>query len=1243
MAAYDALSLAQATQLYLLVGMLGMLVYLLLLLSFFLVPNIKAQHPAANLVVWHAGCGFLASLGFVAAYAAGPDASHCVFLAPYTQFFLLAGGAWYLMLALDLLVALVNPWMGYSCKSWAYHIIGSALSALLLYQQRLFGLSPLNICWLQRTEDPLAVNGANWLFLFGGVVGICVLSLGVLLFASFRFVRRQLDVTYRTKRRNLLQYYRYLLIFAGNWATCGALYYAAYRQQFHGRMAKHFELALALVFGSYPVLLLVVWVVNTELYQNRSSENSLSKFEREAEGSSSTEHFSAALRKDLMRYTTAGIRCSISESPADSLRSPLLSLTRDRFSPVDRIAALSFLQLEEGDSAGLYHEKKRLATTVYNGEYRYYEKLGFTDYAPKVFQNIRELCGIDNDMYEQSFADTLLERASEGKSGMLFYFSSDRKYLVKTMTKKEHSFLLEVLPLYHQYVLKQPNSLLCRFLGCHSMQLPVGWNKMFFVVMENVFSDGPVDERYDLKGIFHQSNFRYQEGVPTPVSSEWSQRGGDERSGKDEEGMEQVEEDDAASSENQSVEAEIRYVTETQPLLQRGSSRPSLRYDNDFVTRRASLRVTPTTRANLLAQVTSDCGFLQELGIMDYSCLLGIRHYSQRIEPEILDNLAHNAVVSANQSTVYYLGFVDILQHYNIGWKMQHCLLAAVVDKRKITALPPAEYALRFLNFIHEYLLRDPEGSNIRSYGSVGYTPPASSIGRQTDSHRLSRDRRGVQRAMDGELQRTLSELCTDLFSVAALEDCNAILQSLALLAEAFPQAQTLLGRLLNQKEELRVRPRSGPTSKLSVLSRSFLYQKETARSAVSLLAALANDSARNQRRIVQSVTGVKLARDPSRSGSSHQSTRASSHTLYALTVPADVTNTYRQWRKRQRELQGCRLPNGSPPTRDGVPMPCNCDECLGAEQLLSTWQQHFHDLSRWTRGLEGGEQSEDKRSAEDSVPLSSEAFLRVFLADFHMLTCTVGEAISKREEASSRYASAPYKSPGLIYYFVSPEEAAATPSAAPPHFDPLHHLSAIAIAAEIDVSGERRARIEPERDVIRDENSLSTSLNPPDFSMQEVLLFSGPADIGSCVAHVAGVSADDEARPFPLSDPHESLLDDFVRLGDRYGGLVRCDQLMEHVSDDSIQFHAAQLRHVLAHILSYCHEEDLIPFCDRPLPPLPRPAHPAWKKAHTADEIAQSFGPNLTEKVYACTEDFAFLNQRHIDTQPQLRRVGNA
>ena len=129
--AYEALAVAQSAQLYLLVGLLGLVVYLLLVLTFFFVPHIKTQHPAADLVVWHATCGFMTSGGFVAGFVlqrhdgARSDEQllhwQCAFLAPFHQFFFLAGTCWYLMLTLDLLVALVNPWMGYRCKSWTYH------------------------------------------------------------------------------------------------------------------------------------------------------------------------------------------------------------------------------------------------------------------------------------------------------------------------------------------------------------------------------------------------------------------------------------------------------------------------------------------------------------------------------------------------------------------------------------------------------------------------------------------------------------------------------------------------------------------------------------------------------------------------------------------------------------------------------------------------------------------------------------------------------------------------------------------------------------------------------------------------------------------------------------------------------------------------------------------------------------------------------------------------------------------
>ncbi|POM75170.1 LOW QUALITY PROTEIN: Lipase [Phytophthora palmivora] len=139
--------------------------------------------------------------------------------------------------------------------------------------------------------------------------------------------------------------------------------------------------------------------------------------------------------------------------------------------------------------------------------------------------------------------------------------------------------------------------------------------------------------------------------------------------------------------------------------------------------------------------------------------------------------------------------------------------------------------------------------------------------------------------SLDVELQRTLYELCADLFATSILDDCNAILQSLALLAEAFPQAQSLLGRLLSRKQD---RFQSNTSSKLSVLSTELLYRNETACSSVSLLAALANGNVRNQRRIVENVTGVKLDIDLSKYDH-RSSTRVAEKYLYALTSPSQA------------------------------------------------------------------------------------------------------------------------------------------------------------------------------------------------------------------------------------------------------------------------------------------------------------------------------------------------------------------
>jgi 1-phosphatidylinositol-4-phosphate 5-kinase len=76
----------------------------------------------------------------------------------------------------------------------------------------------------------------------------------------------------------------------------------------------------------------------------------------------------------------------------------------------------------------------------------------FSDYAPKVFRDLREHHGIDSGDYLISLtADYVLsEIVSPGKSGSFFYFSHDTKYMLKTITASEKRFFKRILRAYHQ-------------------------------------------------------------------------------------------------------------------------------------------------------------------------------------------------------------------------------------------------------------------------------------------------------------------------------------------------------------------------------------------------------------------------------------------------------------------------------------------------------------------------------------------------------------------------------------------------------------------------------------------------------------------------------------------------------------------------------------------------------------------------------------------------------------------------
>eukprot|EP00759_Apiculatamorpha_spiralis_P021472 PhF_6_TR26255/c0_g1_i1/m.37548/K00889/PIP5K; 1-phosphatidylinositol-4-phosphate 5-kinase len=136
----------------------------------------------------------------------------------------------------------------------------------------------------------------------------------------------------------------------------------------------------------------------------------------------------------------------------------------------------------------------------------------FSDYAPHLFHNIRLKFGITPDAYLKSLGidqliksllvgrvTSLYEMSSSGRSGSFFFMSYDAKYILKTLPQAESLMLRKILPSYYDHIMNNPDTLITRFYGLHS--IVIGHEKIPFVVMGNVFhQQKPIHVIFDLKG-----------------------------------------------------------------------------------------------------------------------------------------------------------------------------------------------------------------------------------------------------------------------------------------------------------------------------------------------------------------------------------------------------------------------------------------------------------------------------------------------------------------------------------------------------------------------------------------------------------------------------------------------------------------------------------------------------------------------------------------------------------------------
>jgi len=305
----------------------------------------------------------------------------------------------------------------------------------------------------------------------------------------------------------------------------------------------------------------------------------------------------------------------------------------------------------------------------------------FIDVAPVIFKMIRERFHVSASDYLSSLGTeyflgnlllgnlrTLRTMTSTGRSGSIFFVSSDNRYYIKTIPEEEDLTFCRILKDYYNHVKDNPNTLITRFYGLHRIREGNGpW--MSFVIMENLFRDSPLNihEIYDLKGSTVNRHVKVKEG---------------------------------------------------------GDKSSVAMKDNNF---HHELLIGYAARAVFLQQLEQDIRWMENRNICDYSLLVGIHfrsggdtlsdsHWestptldefiaglgedSSAVESQNLFKRFQNGILSSDRSAVYFIGIIDVLTEYNLKKRGEHFAKSLLHGSSLISAVPPAKYRRRYQKYV---------------------------------------------------------------------------------------------------------------------------------------------------------------------------------------------------------------------------------------------------------------------------------------------------------------------------------------------------------------------------------------------------------------------------------------------------------------------------------------------------------------------------------------------------------------
>lgn len=655
---------------------------------------------------------------------------HCSQMAIFVDFFLTGQETYMLIFAIDLLMALKNPFSASKGQMKKYHIFGGlwSISCAVISQfdthYALFGF-----CWVNysgqvfggvdtadgfmTTESTETVKLSSGAFFALYVVVVYCTSLVALLRTWNTFLKGLPD-TFKTRHRIHRHLKYYVVCYFGYWTLVLACY-AAFTLVPHDETDSSGGLRCRL-WHLLSCLLLAKGMVNSVIWTRTSNILKIIEQLRNYGYVDLPPHEDSinwALRLEIVTNTTKGICEGVDRAERQARASAVSSVsdtggtnintntnTNSDIDYCDRKESYSQIEeiiLENRNASGSRGQRS--------------EGVVFYDYAPHVFRRLRMEAKISATSYRDSMKQTSKERVSEGKSGAFFYFTEDRKYVVKTMTHEELKFLLQILPKYYSYMKNNQNTFVTRFLGCHAVTM---YGKtVFFMVMQSVFDTTlQIHERFDLKGSW-VGRLEGRKPTGTIATCKFCSR------------------DYVVGGSHDQLCA-----------VRRGEGNLRHQYDQvgkDLNWNRHMALPRPTARA-VARQLTKDSDFLAKINCIDYSLLVGIHHRSFNVShyssaetielprasscsatgysggPSYTPTKAFHQAINGGMTVdevhgpgIYFMGLIDMLQQWNLRKRVEHFVRAYILmqDKHGISVVNPKQYAERFQQRVLKELIYD--------------------------------------------------------------------------------------------------------------------------------------------------------------------------------------------------------------------------------------------------------------------------------------------------------------------------------------------------------------------------------------------------------------------------------------------------------------------------------------------------------------------------------------------------------